>query len=188
MKTLIVYYSFSGNNEVLAKHLARRLVCRAEAVIERKERRPATILLDMIFRRRPAIHPLRASPSDFDHVLFMAPLWNKGIAHPMVSALRQVRDALPDYSFVSLCGGERPGQHEHVTRELETLTGKAPANVWELHVEDLVPLDGRKKPGAVTGRRVGPDDLAAFGGAVEEILRALQPAATGSLPPGPNAD
>ena len=180
MKTLIIYYSFSGNNELLARHLASRLRCRAEAVVERKGRRPVTILLDMIFRRRPAILPLRASPADFDHVLLLAPLWNKGIAHPMASAIRQIADTLPDFSFVSLCGGERPGQREHVVRELEKLAGRAPRHVWELHVEELVDADERTRAGAVTGHRVRPDELAAFSEAIEQIVGALAPAAVGA--------
>ena len=185
MKPLIIYYSFSGNNELLAKHLASRLVCRAEAVVEKKQRRPITILLDMIFKRRPAIFALRASPADFDHVLLMAPLWNKGIAHPMGSAIRQVRDVLPDYSFVTLCGGERPGQHEHVWGELEKLAGKPPIHVWELHVEDVVPRGG--KPAEVTGHRVDANELAAFSSQIDAIVRALEPAEAASPPPGPYA-
>lgn len=184
MKLLILYYSFTGNNELLAKHLACRFVCRAEAVLEKRKRRPLTILLDMLFKRRPEIHGLRAAPADFDHVLFLAPLWNMGVAHPMASAIRQTRDALPDYSFVSLCGYERAGQREHLIRELRELTGKSPSHVWELPVSGLVPPEDRDDARVVSSRRVAADELSAFGNEIEEIVRALEPARAGSPPPG----
>lgn len=185
MKPLILYYSFTGNNELLAKHLADRLDCASERIIEKKERRPFTIILDMALRRRPAIEPIRALPSDHDHVVLLAPLWNKRIANPMVSAIRQIAGALPDYSFVTLCGGERPGQREQVRRELEKLTGKPPVHAWELHVEELVPPGG--KPTAVSEHRVTAGELSTFRDELDEIVRALQPAEAGSAPPGPYA-
>jgi hypothetical protein len=185
MMPLIIYYSFSGNNELLAQHLAERLGCTVEAVVEKKKRRPLTILLDLAFRRRPAIEEIRAAPARHDHVLFLAPLWNMRVASPMASAIRQTRHELPAYSFVTLCGGERPGQRERVTGELEELAGKPPIHVWELHVEDLVPRGA--KPAAVTGHRVAPDELGAYRDVIDEIVRALEPARATSSPPGPHA-
>jgi hypothetical protein len=171
VRLLLLYYSFSGNNELLAKHLAARLACGAEAVVETKTRRPITILWDMILRRRPEIHRLRASAAAFDHVLFIAPLWNKGIAYPMVSAIRQARDDLRAYSFLTLCGSERPGQREHVVRELQKLTGKAPSHVWDLHVDDLASSDERGRAG--TSELITADDLPAFRGVLDEVVAAL---------------
>ena len=187
MKPLILYYSYSGNNELLARHLASRLDCRVEAIVEKKKRRPVTILLDMALKRRPAIEEIWASPAEFDHVLLLAPLWNMGIAHPMVSAIRQIAGRLPNYSFVTLCGYDRPGQNERVRRELEELTGKAPMNVWELTVAELVPLVERANVRVVSRRCVRAHELEAFSDRIDQIVDALEPAEAGSPPPGSHA-
>ena len=55
MKTVIVYYSFSGNNESLAKELRLRFGCDIIKIIEQKRRTGFTILLDLIFNRESKI-------------------------------------------------------------------------------------------------------------------------------------
>jgi flavodoxin len=55
MKTLIIYYSFSGNNEVLAQELQKRLDCDLQKIVELKPRKSIDILFDLIFKRTSKI-------------------------------------------------------------------------------------------------------------------------------------
>ena len=55
MKTLIAYYSFTHNNEVLAKDLQKKLNCDIHKIEEPGKRTGFTILLDLIFNRNPEI-------------------------------------------------------------------------------------------------------------------------------------
>lgn len=173
MNLLIVYYSHTGNNRLLAEHLGRMFSARVVGVTEQRKRTRATILIDMLFRRHPAIHPVGVSPQDFDAVLLVAPVWNMSVAGPMQTAIVQMQDALTAYFFVSLCGCERPGQSAHLAGELTQLAGKAPERVWELHVCDLVPPAKRHKVTIVSAYRVTENELNAFRTKIAEIAACL---------------
>jgi hypothetical protein len=171
MRLLIVYYSLSGNNRVLAEHLGQRLGAKVVAVREKKKKRTGFMtFLDLMLKRKQEIQPLDVSPTDYDHVLLIAPLWDMSIAYPMATAIRQQRDSLVKFSFVSLCGYVRPGQSDHVVKELETLTGNAPQRVWELHVGDLVPPKDRRKVWIVSRYKVKPAELASFEKQINQIV------------------
>jgi flavodoxin len=53
MSTLIVCYSFSGNNRVLARFLQVRLGADLQEIEEVKPRTGFAILLDVLFKRSP---------------------------------------------------------------------------------------------------------------------------------------
>lgn len=135
MRILIVLFSFTGNNRLLARHLAERLKADVIEVQEARRRTMITILLDLTFKRSGRIKPLRADPKDYDHLLFFAPLWDRHIAAPMRAAMRQLAPAMGSYSFVTLCGGDRPGQSETVRREATSAAGRPPIHQKEMWVE-----------------------------------------------------
>lgn len=173
MNLLIVCYSHTGNNRLLAEHLGRRLGARMAEIVEKRRRTGLTILLDLLFKRHPAIHAIGVSPKEFDHVLLMAPVWNMTVAHPMQSAITQLKGELDRFSFASLCGYERPGQPAHLARQIGRLAGRAPEHVWELHVCDLVPPADRDKVTVVSAHRVVADELPAFKAKIDEIVSFL---------------
>lgn len=169
MSTLILVYSFTGNNRLLAEVLASRIGGIVEEIRPLRRRRQISILLDMIFRRQPAIAPLVNDPGAFDHVLLLAPLWDKKIAHPMASAIRREASRFNRYSFASLCGYDRPGQHAHVVAELTGLVGRAPDHAIELHVAQLVAPADRERISRVTPRRVTPADMDRYAAQLDTI-------------------
>lgn len=134
MKLLIVYYSHTGNNRLLAGHLGRRLGARVVEVAEKHKRTSLTIPLDMLFERHPAIRAIDASARKFDHVLLVPPLWNMAVAHPMQTAITRLKEDLGKFSFASLCGYPRPAQPVHVGGEIARRAGKVPEHVWEMYV------------------------------------------------------
>ena len=160
MRPVILVYSFSGNNRLLAGRLAERLDCPIVEVTEPRARSTFRIMFDLLLRRFPKVAPI-ALPEGNDHVLIVAPLWDKWIAHPMRSALRALGASLGPYSFVSFSGGERPGQVAFVDEQLAELIGHAPQNHWALYVERLVDPAIRGTP-KVSAYRVAPEELASY--------------------------
>lgn len=157
MRTVILFYSFTGNNRLLAETLGRRIGCPAVEVVEPRPRKPLRILLDMALRRFPRIEPVILP--DHDRLIVIAPLWNRWIAHPMRAALRELGCGIGAYAFVSLSGGERPGQVHSVDDQLVKLTSRAADEHWALYVENLAPEDIRGTP-KVSEYRATPEDLA----------------------------
>jgi flavodoxin len=53
MKTLIAFYSFSGNNKLLAGYLQKKSGSDLQQMAELKHRTGFTIQLDILFKRTP---------------------------------------------------------------------------------------------------------------------------------------
>ncbi len=173
MRILVVVYSFTGNNRLLAGELARRLGAEVTEVETVGRRRTLGILLDMVFRRQPEVEALRVDPADFDHVVFMAPLWDMDVAYPLATVMRRYRGRIGAYSFVTFCGYVREGQTEHVREEVTRLLERPPAHVAELHVGKLVPPGERRNVRKVSGHRVTGEELARFEPEIREIVEMI---------------
>lgn len=85
MKTIIVYYSYSGNNDSLAKELRLRFGCDIVKLEERKRRTGFTIFLDLLFKREPEIVDPNIYLDEYKTVIFIAPIWDSKIATPLAT-------------------------------------------------------------------------------------------------------
>jgi len=136
MKNAIVYYSFTNNNANLAVYLSRRLNCERFRIETIKRRTGFSIFLDIIFRRKPAVRRVHVCLADYDHVIFIAPIWAGQIAAPLVSFMMKEKEMINQYSFISLCSGAK-GQKDKIERELVFVMGKNPQAHVQLSVNDL---------------------------------------------------
>lgn len=172
MNTLVIYYSFTGNNEALANELRRRLGCDSLRVHELKKRTGLTIFLDLIFRRRPRISKPERDLKQYDRLVLAAPIWSGRIAMPLASFIALEKDNFREYAFISVCTGP-DGQIEKIADELRWLTGKAPKAVAELKVNDLLPPERKNKIRYATNYRVKKEDFLSFNKNIDEFLQAL---------------
>jgi hypothetical protein len=170
MKTLIVYYSYTGNNRLLSEHLARLLGSDICPVVELKKRNGFKILLDVFLKRTAKIKLLDLPIHPYEHVFFIAPLWASRIASPMRALLEREKNSIGSYSFISFCGYEIPGQKEKVTQELIHLTGKTPSQVLELKISDLFPPDEKNKIRVISKYQAKPQDLAMYSEQIHQIV------------------
>ena len=171
MSILILYYSRSGNNRVLARQLAVRLGATLEEVKTRFWYPLPRMIWNMRNGRHPGVRPLRTDPAQFDHVLVVGPLWDMHVAFPLAAALQVNRATIGRYDFVTLCGYVRDGQPEAVRAQLAEFLGHPPVHQLELHVGDLMADADRGNVRKVAGRRVSEGDLAAFDAQITEISR-----------------
>ena len=168
MKTLIVYYSYSGNNALLAENLHSRLASDIWKVVERKKRNGFRLLFDIIFRRTPAIEEgPDLSARHYDNFIFVAPVWAGRIANPLKTFLKTNADLIGRYSFITLCGG---GGNTGLAAELTKLAGKSAVIVAELKVVDLLPADKKNKIMYTSGYRVTKEDMLVFDKPVRNFL------------------
>lgn len=172
MKTLVVYYSHTLNNAKLARKLQEKLDCDLLKIEELKKRTGFTILLDIVFNRRPAIRATHYSLHDYDKVIFMAPIWGGKIAAPLKTFLHQEKDNIGHYSFLTVCGGVK-GQKAKIIIQLRELTNKEPDNVTELWINDLLSKEKKDTIKYTSGHRVDKDDLTFFEPAINKFLHAI---------------
>lgn len=138
MKTMVLSYSWSGNNEDLATNLAARLGAEHVRISEPKSRTMLTVVLDMIFNRTPKIHLPVENIEAYGLVLFVGPVWMGQIAAPLRTCFQKLRPNIGKYGFVSISGGA-DGPNPKLADELEKRLGKDPVCLIDLHIADLLP-------------------------------------------------
>lgn len=143
MKTLIIYYSFSGNNECLALDLQKRLNCDIQKIIELKPRKSIDILLDLIFKRKSKIEKSNFDLRQYDRLILIAPIWAGKIATPLRAFIELEQANFKEYLFITVCAGS-DGQEVKIIDELVRLIQKKPKIVMHLKTNDL--LSSERKP------------------------------------------
>lgn len=171
MKTLIVYYSFTQNNEKLARYLHALLNCDIVKIETVKKRRGYSILFDLIFHRKPAVKPVPYYLRDYDRVIFLAPIWSGQIAMPLQTFLLKEKSNIKRYSFITLCGGSL-GQKEKIERQLRGMLDIAPDHVIELWINNLLPVDRRDTIKYTSGYRIGQEEIHTFEHELDPVIKA----------------
>ncbi len=81
MKTLVVYYTLSGNTKFAAETIAAELGADVEEVIDLKKRQGKLAFLangrDAGQGKETEIAPIKRSPADYELVVIGTPIWNK---------------------------------------------------------------------------------------------------------------
>jgi flavodoxin len=79
MKTLVVFYSQSGNTRRVAQIIAQQLTADLEELVDRRARRGIFGFLrsgrDAFRGRTTEIEPLRRQPSEYDLIVVGTPVW-----------------------------------------------------------------------------------------------------------------
>jgi hypothetical protein len=171
---LIVYYSHSSNNQLLANELKRRLDCEILRIEDQGKRTRLTIFLDLLFKRRPRIKKYSQDISVYDHVILVGPIWASGIATPLKTFLLQEHSNLDSYSFITVCGG-RPGQKQLIAAELAHYARQEPEKIGEIWISKLVPEDKQKDLKYMMAYKFGPDDMQKVSSIIDEFVDSLMP-------------
>lgn len=90
MKTLLVYYSKSGNTRKVAERVQAALSCDVDEI--QYDQSSHTILSAL-------------NPADYDRVILMCPIWGFRLPEPMTLYLRQQKTNIGQYRLAVTCGG-----------------------------------------------------------------------------------
>lgn len=171
MKTLIVYYSFTQNNEKLAKHLHALLNCDIVRIETVKKRSAYSIFFDLMFHRKPAVKAVPYYLRDYDRVIFLAPIWGGQIAMPLQTFLLKEKSNIKRYSFITLCGGTL-GQKEKIEKQLLAMLDIAPDHLIELWINNLLPVDKKDTIKYTSGYRIGQEEIHKFDHELDPVVKA----------------
>lgn len=127
-RTLVVFYSRSGNTRRVGHDIAARLGADVEELVEDTRRRRG--ILGFLragyeaFRGRPAhIHATRTDPAAYDLVVIGTPVWSDSVTPAVRAYLEARRGALRDVAFFLTHGSSG---RRRVFDQLETLAGRRP--------------------------------------------------------------
>ena len=160
MKTGIISYSLTGNNEALAKGLAEALGAERIRILEDGRRSTGTIMLDIAFGRTPAVKLSAEADGRYDRLIFVGPVWMGRVATPFRGCFRGLRSRVGAYAFISISGGaDGAGCNPRLTGELTRLLAKEPAAVVDMHIADLLPPEPKPRRKETSAYRLTQSDL-----------------------------
>ena len=142
MTTLVISYSFTGNNDELASAIAAKTKARHVKVVELKKRTNGTIALDMLFNRVPRILAEVEDIGSHDLVIFVSPIWMGQVATPLRACFKKCRLTIKKYAFVSISGGA-DGPNSNIEKNLKKWIGKDPEFVLDMHIVEFLPKTPR---------------------------------------------
>lgn len=158
MKTVVMSYSFTGNNEALAKRIAEELNVEHIRITEPKKRTFGTIAADLIFGRTPQTEPKPQVMPEYDLIIFVAPIWMGQPAFPMRSYFKQLKNHPQKYAFVSINGGSMK-DNEGLSNAIKSRTGAEALTAIDLHITDLLPSEPKPTPQAASEYRLTEQDI-----------------------------
>jgi flavodoxin len=137
MKTFIVYFSVSGQNEKVAKLLQEKCSCDVERIQDGGKRSFLLDCLNAMMGRRVKIEPLKADIASYDRIFVLSPVWAGNLPAPMRTLLEEYRDVLKgkEVYLVSVSGfGER---NKNFKLKFHKYLGKESKNSLFLKEDDM---------------------------------------------------
>lgn len=173
MKTLVVAYSWTGNNRLLAELTAAKINADLVFVEEKKRRSMLTILFDKIFQRLPAIRDIGANVASYDRAVLVSPVWMGKISTPMRSFITGNAGVIRSWALLSI-GGGADGPNPEFLPDIVRMMGRQPDASLELHLARLFPADYAVRRKDTMARKIRPEELEKnFGHALDAFCAQL---------------
>lgn len=145
MKTLIAFYSRTGNNARIAKELQDKINADIEEIVDKDKRKGPIGFFKSgfeAFRKKKAeIEPIKKNPSDYDLIVITAPLW-VGTVPPAIRTYME-GNKFKKVAYLSVCGSG--GNNEKALPNFEELAGKKPIAYLMIKEKELEKKDYEPK-------------------------------------------
>ena len=109
MKTLVIYYSRTGNTKIIAEIIAKNLAADLEEITEIQ---PKTGIIgwliagkDATLQKSTPINDLKHQVADYDLVVIGTPVWSWNMSPPVRSFLQKYKQDLKQVAFFTTMGG-----------------------------------------------------------------------------------
>ena len=174
MKSLVLYYSKTGNNRYLAQRCANELAADIEEIKPRLNVFPLQILFSLM-KKSPGIARLSHDVTAYDRVILCGPIWMGHPASAIGSFLLRFSKNVKRLDFITCCGGGDDTKDEKfgyvsVFKMIEILSGGKNIRCEAFPVVLAVPEDKRKESDVVMKTRLNDDN---FAGELQEKLDAF---------------
>ena len=145
MKTLVAYYSRTGNTKRVAEALTENLNADIEAIMsDTKEKGTGRLAMQAFLRVRAKITQTTNDAASYDMVVIGSPVWVGKMSSPIRTYLAQNKDKFTSVAFFCTHGNPRSEGGVKMLESMETLSGKKAAAVFD--------VPARRGSGAYVGR------------------------------------
>jgi len=126
-KTLVVFYSRTGNTEKVARAIAAATGADLEALVDTVDRAGLVgflrALKDAFTKGETRLQPLTVDPTQYDLVIIGTPDWGQSVSSPARSFMKAHHGRLRQVAFFLTDGHS---DHAVIFKEMEQLVGRAP--------------------------------------------------------------
>ena len=133
---LIVYYSRSGNSQIVADTLKEQLSCKVECIHSTKNREGFlgvfTCVLDQLLNRDDILQPLEENPNHYNPVILVSPVWIGKLASPVRTFIKQTRLDGKDIYLLLTYNGSLTGDKEKAIAEEITAQGGILKGIYKI--------------------------------------------------------
>lgn len=145
MRTLVVYFSRTGNNRLVANKLITDLEADAEELQPR-----VGGLLPVLLGLSFGIKPIAKNVADYDQVVLVGPIWIGNFLGPMKTFTKKHLTEIKKLWFVTSCGSDEKNKnskigYEHVFRKVAKIAGEKLAGCFALSVSLTLTEEERNK-------------------------------------------
>lgn len=108
MKTLVVYYSRSGNTKKIAEEISNKMKCDIEEIIDTKNRKGLFGWLGSAMSARSkkltTIKELKNNPTSYEVVVIGTPIWAGVMAPAVRTYINENKSKFKNVAFFCTCG------------------------------------------------------------------------------------
>ena len=104
-KTLVIYFSRTGNNKYLAQRFARRLAGDLEE-IRPKMNQFFLMVIGSNLKMSLGVKDLKHNPAEYDRMIICGPIWTGRLISPLVGAIKKYKTTVPELYFATCCGSK----------------------------------------------------------------------------------
>jgi flavodoxin len=137
MKTLVVYYSRTGNTRKVGLEIAKELDAEVEEIKETKNREGALGYLlagrDALLSRPASIQQPSKDPALYDLVVVGTPVWAFKASPPVCAYLRQNKGRFRSMAFYLTCG-DKAGS---AFKDMQSESGMTPLALLEVKEREM---------------------------------------------------
>lgn len=149
MKTLVAFYSLTGNTSLVASKIAALLHADTDRILTEVPYEGgwgyAKAAYHSLIGRKVAIKASGVTPQDYDLVVVAGPVWSGRIAPPVRTYLANYRGQFRRVAFCVTQGGTSPGK---ALQQMETISGAKPVETMSVQAKEVV--EGRHDKAART--------------------------------------
>lgn len=135
-KNLLVYYTRSGNTEKVAQKLNSQFGANVDKLIYGQKKNIGFLgaCFEAVCKKTEEITGDTHSPSQFDHIVILTPIWASSLATPVRSYINKFRGSIKSYSVIATSDG---GSIDGVLKECKDFLGKDPVSSQLISSKDI---------------------------------------------------
>ncbi len=169
-KTLVVYYSNTGNNKFLAQKIAQHLSCEIEE-IKPLVNKQLFLLAGMGF----GLKKISQNLATYDRVILCGPVWLGSFIYPLRKFIEKHRNEVKEWLFISCCGSsykekDDKNGHEMVFQKIRERFSGLNIQCKALPITMTMPDELQEDPKAMMETRLNEDS---FKGLFQEKFETL---------------